>query len=863
MIAGASGSGVTSGRSSRRDAPALFLAAAGCVALLAMATAGRAQVVRGVVTDSLHSAIPGALVRLLASDSTSRGGAFTDDSGRFVIRAPEPGRYVVRARRVGFRAVSSPPLDLAAGQVREIVLLAHASVVGLPTVTVAGRGSCVAPAEQSVEAQRLWENSRSALDATAFTQEQQLVHVTIDEFSRDIALNGVVRRDHRERRTGVTGNPFVSAPAESLAVRGYVRADVDSTEYFAPDARVLLSESFASQHCWRVRPLDASKPGVVGLEFVPAPSRKLPDVAGVLWLDARTSELRFLQFQHTELPVQAPGDALLGRIEFTHLPSGAWIVSRWIIRMPLLGQDTARTHGLIAPKPTTNGLVGVREAGGEVIAMTGLTGAAATVASVATLVGTALDSTTGLPVAGATIALAGTNIATTTDAGGRFRLVDVPPPTAHLLVSDSLMPLLGVPPLEQDVAIRSGDSTTVTIGLPPPQTFAATMCADTMTLATRAIVVGRLSDARSGRTLADEPIQMSWTISSAEGQKLVRVPHSSTVQTDTGGVYRLCGVPVGIPLTLRIVDSAFQAARTSVVAQRGQLIVRNLRVDLGTGDSRLLVAVQRPDGRPLAGARVTVSGKEGSVGTDSSGVARFAALTAGTHAIDVQSVGLAPGQAAVDLAPAAETQATVMLGPNVQQLAGVTVTGRSTIETDFEKRRLTGGGYFITEEMLNRMPTQTVADAIAANAPATRLITNADGTERLVMRGLAGQIPLVRDNFSRPTLPNGTSPSSVSPSVQNPDPSGMDQRIIDDASGVTEKNAQATCDVAYWLDDERVYPVHGDISSLVRLPDVWAIEVYPSSISAPARYVGNHTECGIVLIWTKAAIARKSAKKVK
>jgi len=124
-----------------------------------------------------------------------------------------------------------------------------------------------------------------------------------------------------------------------------------------PDEAVLLSDGFAATHCFRsVR--HRNRPGQIGVAFEPAPKRKRSDIQGVLWLDEASSELREIRFQFVNAGILSrfePG----GFTRFHRMPSGAWIVSEWQLRMPQLEYR-------LGPVPTT-AVTGYIVNGGEVV----------------------------------------------------------------------------------------------------------------------------------------------------------------------------------------------------------------------------------------------------------------------------------------------------------------------------------------------------------------------------------------------------------------------------------------------------------------------------------------------------------------
>src|SRR5690242_16384794 len=105
--------------------------------LAGTSVAARAQVVRGTVeAESTHVAVSSALVSLLDASGRRVARTLTDDAGRYALVAPRPGRYTVRAERIGHRAMSSAPFELAAGETLVRTLESPATAVLLPVVVV-------------------------------------------------------------------------------------------------------------------------------------------------------------------------------------------------------------------------------------------------------------------------------------------------------------------------------------------------------------------------------------------------------------------------------------------------------------------------------------------------------------------------------------------------------------------------------------------------------------------------------------------------------------------------------------------------------------------------------------------------------
>ncbi|HYJ78530.1 MAG TPA: carboxypeptidase-like regulatory domain-containing protein, partial [Longimicrobiaceae bacterium] len=259
-----------------------------------------AQTVRGeLVERGSGQPIRAAMVLLLDSAGARRVAALTDSAGRFELRAPAAGTYRLRAERVGFRSTVSPPLALGAGQVRAYRMEGDPVAVSLAEVRVRGARRCrVRPGAGQATAV-LWEEARKALSAAAHADQAGLLRFDVELYGRDLEPGTEkVLKDEREQRSGQAHAPFRAASVDSLSRFGFVRSEGDSLVFNAPDAGVLLSDRFLADHCFRVQE-DAEHPGLMGLAFEPVPARRdVSEVTGVLWLDRRTAELRWLEYSY-------------------------------------------------------------------------------------------------------------------------------------------------------------------------------------------------------------------------------------------------------------------------------------------------------------------------------------------------------------------------------------------------------------------------------------------------------------------------------------------------------------------------------------------------------------------------------------
>lgn len=301
-----------------------------------------AQSVAGRVTHASGGVpLAGVYVSLTNEAGSFVAGGLTDVEGRYVLRAPAPGRYDLQAELIGYSPESARALLLAANTTERRDLSMTVRAIDLQAITVEAENRCRSGPPAAPATQELWEAARTALRVTQWTHQMGALRFALVQTRRELdhRTMNVKAETIRTRSGHFAGSPYIARPAEELSRDGYVtRAEDGRLDYWAPDADVLLSESFLADHCFRVTRPDASEPGFVGLAFEPVAGRDVPEIDGVLWIDAATSELRRLDFRYVNLPFRGrkQWDQVGGRVEFARLDNGMWIVSRWRIRMPVV-----------------------------------------------------------------------------------------------------------------------------------------------------------------------------------------------------------------------------------------------------------------------------------------------------------------------------------------------------------------------------------------------------------------------------------------------------------------------------------------------------------------------------------------------
>jgi carboxypeptidase family protein len=366
-----------------RDAPAWLPCTRRGVAAAILACgvgvrAAAAQAIRSTLVGAgSGEPVSGAFVVVTDTAGREIARALTDEAGRVSLDLV-PGTYRLLVLRIGVARWRTPAFRLAAGDTLTTPIQAPETPVLLSAIEVRADRHCRLRPEEGSAAATLWEEARKALEATEWTIAHPVYRFQARRYLRLFGPAGDRTFEERHETAGYSTWPFVSLAPESLAAGGFAQPDsLGTMTYYGPDLPVLLSETFLARHCFRVpRTAEAAQDSLVGLEFEPVESHGHVDIAGVLWLDRRSAELRELEFRYTNLGRWA-GRGATGLVIFERLPNRAWVTRRWSIRMPVpqIGRKPLVLGGLV---PTalidTIGVAGYREEGGWITVVRSATG---------------------------------------------------------------------------------------------------------------------------------------------------------------------------------------------------------------------------------------------------------------------------------------------------------------------------------------------------------------------------------------------------------------------------------------------------------------------------------------------------------
>ncbi len=801
------------------------------------ASAIGAQTVRGTVVEENGAPANGAIVVMLDSTGKPVAGGLAGSRGEFNVAAPGPGRYTIRIDRVGHAGYLSERIELLAGSVVERTLVARAAPVRLTGIVISKARRCVRRPEEGTVIARVWDEARKALAATDLAGDGGLLRVRVVQYVRDLDVRKRVRGEQRSEREGVTKNPFVSIPPESLATGGFVQTTADGTWYYAPDAEVLVSEEFLDSYCFGLRRGTGQSASMIGVTFEPAKANPLPGIKGVLWVDEQTAELRHAEYAYTKLPGGVESRDVGGRIEFKKLPNGIWLVQRWRIRMPVVQIPRAlfRRQGDLGLETSFGNptVVGFRDEGGEVMEVLGSSGQTFA-AREGRIHGTVYDSTRSRLLAGAEVSLMGTAFTAVTPEDGTFELAGVPEGDYTLTFFHPRLDTLGVILPGSDVSVHAGRASLALAGIPSVETLVSALCEGAHGSGIGA-VTGVVRDER-GNPLPGVAIRASWTGGWTGDARTVlqTTAREGSTRSEPDGRYRLCGIPLDEIVDLAVAAPDGHSTRLRIPARSEVLHVADVRIR-GAKATSAMVRPPIPDARasataegvslrrepgtglvrgtvtdtagdPIETAQVRLVGSGIGVRTMPDGTFNFA-LPPGSHVVDVRRLGYAPARFIADVRDNQNIIVSVRLEAMVQQLESFVVVeerGTSAVAAPgFAERKKRLNAVFVDRQRIDReRPIQL-----------TDLLRGAPGIRLQAMKSLTGvtYIPQMRR-----------------------------------ASSV-----DALCPMSYYVDGMEFEPSEQGINADIRPADIEAIEVYQPG-QVPARFSsGRSARCGVLVIWTR------------
>ena len=533
------------------------------VLLLLTPVIGQGQLVRGAVQERTTGvALPGVLVTLERL-TTGRAGAvdtvrtvLSDARGGYAVYAPAAGRFRLSVKRIGVRPFVSAAFELAEGMTHRLDVALDLQAATVAEVVVKGATPCATRRENAARVASLWEDTRAALTATAISVRDSLVRARFIRFLREIDPRNLEVLSESlivfDSSDVGTEPDFRSPSGDSLSRMGYWRrVGHNSTVFYAPDAHALLSEAFVNDHCFDIVAGTGDRAGLIGLTFQPTQRRALPtrppDIRGTIWLDAKSIELRLVEFTWTRLPGSHARAPVGGAVYFTRIGGGPWIIPRWSIRMPrdvieipdpAGGSD--RAPGVRLSLIEEGGIVGV-----DSLRLSEKPG---------TITGMVRDSA-GKPFAGVQVRLVGTSYTAQTDADGRFILERIPPGWHTIAADHDAYRIFDIRVGQMELLLDEGATRQASFRAPGANVVRARLCSDSPMRRSATLRV-KLVDQATQVAVGGAPVVLRASLpgsaSDREASADNRYRFVTEDETDAGGSVTFCGVPADTPLLFAI-----------------------------------------------------------------------------------------------------------------------------------------------------------------------------------------------------------------------------------------------------------------------------------------------------------------------
>jgi hypothetical protein len=527
-----------------------------CLTILPTLTS--AQVIRGTVTErDSRAPVIGALVSLdpegtvgVSANAVRR--VLSNERGEFAIVAPGPGRYRISIRRIGVRAWVED-LVLARQETRRMDVVLDRVGIALPVVAVRDTSLCITRERDANRVASLWEAARTSLAAMVVSDSDTVTGRRLVRFERkrlpyDMTITSETVHSYDER-DGLREALFASLSGDSLSRAGFWRqTGSNAMSFFAPDAQALLSLAFLRDHCFSVGEGDrGERDGQVGLVFQPVRGRRR-DIAGTLWLDARTFELQTLEFDWLDLPPVMRHERVGGELRFLRLPDGSVIVRRWSLRMPRPGAVMTARASIMDQRPIPADTL-IEHGGLIVLYGLGDDGPPGQVTG-------EVRGPDGGPLRWAQVRLVGTAHVAVVDSAGRFAFDSVSPGAHAIVVQHARFDAFGLRVAEQEFVLDEGSARHLTFVAPSERQMGDALCPNrNFRWATLRIT---LLDRRTSSPVGDAALRLQWLTLVHEDRLGARQPVAvmrdvfRDASTTDRGVAVFCSIEPAKDLTLSL-----------------------------------------------------------------------------------------------------------------------------------------------------------------------------------------------------------------------------------------------------------------------------------------------------------------------
>ena len=285
--------------------------------------------------------------------------------------------------------------------------------------------------------------------------------------------------------------------------------------------------------------------------------------------------------------------------------------------------------------------------------------------------GTVYDSLAGVSLVGANIQLVGVSGAVThlrftatSDSAGRFTILNVASGRYVVGFYHQILDSLGIDVAEHVVDIDSKNSS-ITLTTPSVATLVSTLCGTAASTAPRreGLLIGHVRNAATETAVVGGTVRVQWPDVQLESGKVAPLTRSGTASTYSAGWFGLCGLTVGVPVTIVAGHNADSSSSVEVVLPASGFAHVILSIASASDRSgRIEGIVVDQLQRPIASARISLSEASAREAvTSESGRFVLDSVPPGTRTLSARAVGYAPSTAVVQVNSRAITAARLSL----------------------------------------------------------------------------------------------------------------------------------------------------------------------------------------------------------
>jgi hypothetical protein len=338
--------------------------------------------------------------------------------------------------------------------------------------------------------------------------------------------------------------------------------------------------------------------------------------------------------------------------------------------------------------------------------------------------GIVLDSLRRRPLAGADVIVAGTSRQATTDSSGLFRIDSLMPGTYRFGVFHPYLDSLSIAIATKETIVPLEEGKGLVFGVPSAASLLKTTCPRSP-VDSSSVLLGTVVDVDNGMPIPSAKVTVSWTeyVFGKKIRGLQKVPQKLETTTDSGGAYRVCGLPadLGAAVVAQIGDA--KTDELGIKSFSPSVMLLTLAISRKpVAPVRLKGFVRDESGRALKNARIQMVGAPAGAVTGEDGSFTLDGVAPGTRSIAIRRIGYIPVSLSLQLTSSPMAPIDVRLAKYVPILDTVFINGRrdeGLASVGFTHRKTTTIGEFLTRDKWERSHPRLLTDILRNTRQAT------------------------------------------------------------------------------------------------------------------------------------------------